>query len=82
MISSIKMQQMAKANEAFAPFAEESARIASCMAGLTPGEGPLWFDGWKETKRVRLLLITGDRGLCGRFNMNTVRSCLQRRGEE
>lgn len=82
MISSIKMQQMTKTAESFSPFAEESARIASCMAGLASREGSLWFDGWKETKRVRLLLVTGDRGLCGRFNMNTVKTCLQRIGEE
>lgn len=43
------------------------------IIGSVSAKGHVLFSGKKEVKRVGLIVITSDRGLCGSFNSNTLK---------
>ena len=73
--SAMKMVSAAKLNRAedtirrARPYAAKLRTVVSSLSGkLTPDDNPLFRD--QDGKRVAVVLMTSDRGLCGGFNAN------------
>jgi len=59
------------------PFIAATEKCKVIVAAVAPEGRTQIVNGWKKPENVHVLLITGDRGLCGRFNSNTIRAMLQ-----
>jgi len=76
MISSIKLQKMTKLRETAKPFVDTCAELPAVLSHLGEQEESLFFKGREILKQVHMLLVTGDRGMCGRYNKNTIRAMM------
>jgi F-type H+-transporting ATPase subunit gamma len=73
MISSIKLQRMAKRREAMLPFCEANRKLLPLFGSLG-SEHSLYRQGHEHPSVIEYLVVTSDRGMCGRFNTNTIRA--------
>ena len=72
MVAAAKLRQVQEKTERFRPYASKFGEVLSSLAqGIDPEIHPLLQEP-EEVKRVGLILLTADRGLCGAFNMNLV----------
>ena len=72
MISSIKLQKVAALAEKSATFRSTARALEGVLRHAdTTGYEPV-INGYRAVKNIEMLLITGDRGLCGRFNANAI----------
>ena len=79
MVAAAKLRRAQEQAEAARPFAERMERmLASLGASVkgTPGAPPL-IAGTGSDQTHLLVVATGDRGLCGGFNVNIVRRARQ-----
>lgn len=73
MVSAVKMRRAQAAVIASRPYAEKMAELLASLAANNSGLGhPLL--GVRPIKRIGLVLITSDRGLCGALNINVIRT--------
>jgi F-type H+-transporting ATPase subunit gamma len=71
MVASAKMRGAQERMQAFRPYAEKYGEVARSVAQRVEGDAhPLLVR--REVRRVALLLVTADRGLCGSFNTNLI----------
>ena len=71
MVASAKLRGAQSRMEAFRPYAEKYGEVMKSVAErVEPDAHPLLIR--REVKRVAILLVTADRGLCGGFNTNLV----------
>jgi len=76
MIAAARLRRAQGKAESARPYAERLAQILQdVQAGGGNAKHPLLVK--REVRRVGLLLITSDRGLCGAFNSNVVREASQ-----
>lgn len=72
MVSASKLKRAQQAIEKMRPFSEKlSAIIQNVSANSGESEGK--YAGESENKKVLLVAITSNRGLCGAFNANVVK---------
>lgn len=74
MVSAVKMRKAQEAVAASRPYAEKMAELVGGLARrISPGDelDPLLVE--RPISRVGLIVITGDRGLCGPLNTNVIR---------
>lgn len=78
MVATSKLQRTQGQVLAQRPYMAALAGLMRSLGGAVESIGafPL-FERREPTKRVLVLLITANRGLCGGFNANLVRKCLQ-----
>lgn len=78
LVASAKLRRAQGRIEALRPYATGMRRL---MAGAARRAGNLngipLLDDRAETRRAAVLVVTGDRGLAGAFNVNVVRRALQ-----
>ncbi|PRZ43397.1 ATP synthase F1 subcomplex gamma subunit [Antricoccus suffuscus] len=55
------------------PYASEMTRVMSALAGSATLDHPLLVER-DDPKRAAILLVTADRGLCGGYNTNAIRT--------
>lgn len=73
MVSAAKLKRAQDAIVAARPYAARMREVVRSLAGRAPEEAhPLLTP--REAKRLALLVITSDRGLCGGFNSNLLRA--------
>ncbi|MGH7775084.1 MAG: ATP synthase F1 subunit gamma [Candidatus Binatia bacterium] len=73
MVSAAKLRRAQEAVLQARPYAEKMAALLKNLSGLVSAEAhPLLIE--REEKRVVLLLLTADRGLCGGYNANLIRA--------
>ncbi len=73
MVSAAKLRRAQDAVLAARPYAEKMiALLRSLSCRVAPEAHPLLMG--REEKRVDLLLLTADRGLCGGYNANLIRA--------
>lgn len=65
-----KAQARAKAAQ---PYSKEITRVMSALAGSASLDHPLLVER-ANAKRAAILIITADRGLCGGYNSNAIRT--------
>lgn len=69
MVSAAKLRRAQDAYEKAAPYAEQLKKVvANLSAQLSGSEHPLFKES--NGKRIAVIMITSDRGLCGSFNLN------------
>ncbi len=76
-VSASKVRKAVQANTASKPYSEKSWKVLLHLA-RQPGRNslhPLLVDR-KEVQKVLVILITGDRGLAGSYNVNVLRNTL------
>jgi F-type H+-transporting ATPase subunit gamma len=73
MVSAAKLRRAQEDILAARPYADKMLELISALsADVSAEEHPLLARA--ETNRVELILITSDRGLCGSFNVNLLRT--------
>lgn len=73
MVSAVKLRSAQTKMEKFRPYAEKLQEVLSSLAPRVENDAhPLL--AVREPKRVRILLFTSDKGLCGAFNSNVIRA--------
>lgn len=74
MVATSRLRGAQLAMEAFRPYAEKYAEVLGSLAQKA-GEGasPL-LEAREEVKKIHVVLMTSDRGLCGGFNINLIES--------
>ncbi len=73
MVSAAKLRRAQEAATAARPYAEKLEALLHSVAARVGGEAHPLLQAPAEERRLRLLLITADRGLCGGFNANLIR---------
>jgi F-type H+-transporting ATPase subunit gamma len=76
-VSASKVRKAVQANAASKPYSEKSWKVLLHLA-RQPGRNslhPLLVDR-KEVQKVLVILVTGDRGLAGSYNVNVLRNTL------
>jgi F-type H+-transporting ATPase subunit gamma len=72
MVAAAKLRRAQEAAEAARPYAAKLAEMFTAVAaGIEPEAHPLLAR--REERRVDLLILTSDRGLCGGYNANLLR---------
>ena len=75
----VATSRIAKAQERVAasrPYAEAITDVLTALASNANIDNPLLVPR-KQVRRAAVLLITSDRGLCGAYNANAIRTCEQ-----
>lgn len=76
MVASAKLRRAQESILATRPYAHKmSALLSHLVSELDPSMHPLFAA--REARAVALVVITSDRGLCGAFNTNILRSAVQ-----
>lgn len=71
MVASAKLKGAQERMNSFRPYAEKYAEVGKSVARrVEPDAHPLLVR--REIRRVGILLLTADRGLCGSFNTNLI----------
>lgn len=79
MVAAARLRRSQQRIEAARPYAFWMMEFIAGLVRYAPTKGtglPL-LEPRPETKRVALVAVTGDRGLCGAFNANVVRKALE-----
>lgn len=74
MVSAVKMRKAQEAVGASRPYSEKMAELVAGLARMTAASDeidPLLVQ--RPVNRIGLIVITGDRGLCGALNTNIIR---------
>jgi F-type H+-transporting ATPase subunit gamma len=77
MVSAAKLRGAQQRMEGFRPYAQSFAMMLGNMAGRVEPEIHPFFTQAAEVKRVGLVLMTADRGLCGSFNVNLINTAVK-----
>jgi F-type H+-transporting ATPase subunit gamma len=77
MVSAAKLRGAQQRMEGFRPYAQAFAMMLGNMAGRVEPEIHPFFTQATEVKRVALVLMTADRGLCGSFNVNLINTAVK-----
>jgi F-type H+-transporting ATPase subunit gamma len=72
MVAAAKLRRAQERINAARPYAAALRKVLASVATRVEAEHPLLRK--REEKRVLLLVITGDKGLCGAFNTNIVKA--------
>jgi len=73
MVAGAKLRRATLAIESARPYAERmSATLAEIARSGTEAEHPL-LEGRVRVRKLEVVLVTSDRGLCGGFNSNAIR---------
>ena len=75
LVAASKLKRAQDRIVAARPYANRMLSVLNSMARrIDPSQHPLLAQ--REGERVMLVVITGDRGLCGSFNSNIIRSAM------
>jgi F-type H+-transporting ATPase subunit gamma len=77
MVSAAKLRGAQQRMEGFRPYAQALSMMLGNMAGRVEPEIHPFFTPAAEVKRVGLVLMTADRGLCGSFNVNLINTAVK-----
>src|SRR5574340_421542 len=77
MVSAAKLRCAQSRMEGFRPYASAFAMMLGNIAGRVEPDIHPFFQKAAEVKRVGLVLMTSDRGLCGSFNVNLINQAVK-----
>jgi F-type H+-transporting ATPase subunit gamma len=75
MVAASKLRGAQMRMENFKPYAAKFAEVLGSLAGRVSPERFALLQAREEVKKIEVLMLTADRGLCGSFNMNLVMNC-------
>lgn len=71
MVAAAKLRRSQERIQQMRPFAQKlTALLQNLSAAQTDGAGDNWYSAVREEKRILIIAISSDRGLCGSFNSN------------
>ena len=73
MVSAAKLKKAQDAITAMRPYAEKLTELLQNLSATLEGEGGGAFTAQREVKKVLIVAITSNRGLCGAFNTNVIK---------
>jgi F-type H+-transporting ATPase subunit gamma len=81
MISAVKLRKAQERLVSLRPYANKMTEVVRRVVGrikgdaeITPGPAAQSFLDPREEKRIRLVLVASDKGLCGGFNANILKA--------
>ena len=77
MVAASKMRKAQERMKAARPYAEKIARVATHLAYAHPEYRHPFVIARDSVKRVGLIVVTSDKGLCGGLNTNALRVVIQ-----
>ncbi len=81
MVAAAKMRRAQSAVLSARPYANKLKELLAHLSSQLPEEpGPLLAE--REIRRLALVIVTSDRGLCGAFNANIQKAALQHLGRK
>jgi F-type H+-transporting ATPase subunit gamma len=78
MVSAAKLKKAQDAITAMRPYAEKLTELLQNLSATLEGEVGGDFTTQREVKKVLLVAITSNRGLCGAFNTNIIKEAKSR----
>ncbi len=72
MVASAKLRKAQQRIEQFRPYADKFYEMLTDLSGRTDASAHPLLEVREEIKKVVIVLITADRGLCGSFNVNLI----------
>lgn len=73
LIATTRISKAQARAQAAKPYSKEITRVMSALAGSASLDHPLLVER-ENAKRAAILVITADRGLCGGYNSNAIRT--------
>ena len=73
MVSAAKLKKAQDAITAMRPYAEKLTELLQSLSATLDGEVGGTFTTQREVKKVLIVAITSNRGLCGAFNSNIIK---------
>jgi len=77
MVSAAKLRRATDAIVQMRPYAKKLAEMIATVSAKTDSTNENPFSKVREIKRVLIILVTSDRGLCGAFNANVGKAAIQ-----
>ena len=78
MVSAAKLKKAQDAITAMRPYAEKLTELLQNLAATLDGDAGGTFTTQREVKKVLVVAITSNRGLCGAFNSNVIKEVKNR----
>ncbi|HEX8980238.1 MAG TPA: F0F1 ATP synthase subunit gamma [Parasulfuritortus sp.] len=78
MVAASKMRKAQERMKHARPYAEKIAQVAAHFSHAHPEYKHPFIENRPQTKRVGLILVTTDKGLCGALNTNAMRLALNK----
>jgi F-type H+-transporting ATPase subunit gamma len=76
MVSAAKLRRAQDAIQQMRPYASKLAEMISTVSAQTEAGAENPFTEVREVKRVMIIVVTSDRGLCGAFNANVGKAAM------
>ncbi|PKH66729.1 ATP synthase F1 subunit gamma [Flavobacterium sp. ALD4] len=80
MVSAAKLKKAQDAITAMRPYAEKLTQLLQNLSATLEGDAGGEFTTQREVKKVLVVAITSNRGLCGAFNSNVIKASKSRSG--
>jgi len=78
MVSAAKLKKAQDAITAMRPYAEKLTELLQNLSATLDGDAGGAFTAQREVKKVLVVAITSNRGLCGAFNSNVIKEVKSR----
>jgi F-type H+-transporting ATPase subunit gamma len=78
MVSAAKLKKAQDAITAMRPYAEKLTELLQNLSATLEGDAGGEFTTQREVKKVLIVAITSNRGLCGAFNTNVIKEAKSR----
>ena len=78
MVSAAKLKKAQDAITAMRPYAEKLTELLQNLSATLDGDVGGEFTTQREVKKVLIVAITSNRGLCGAFNTNVIKEAKNR----
>jgi F-type H+-transporting ATPase subunit gamma len=78
MVSAAKLKKAQEAIVKFRPYADKLMEILASVGDSLKDDEDNQYAMQREKERILMILITSNRGLCGAFNSNAIKSTIHR----
>ena len=76
MVSAAKLKKAQDAITAMRPYSNKLTELIRDLSSNLDGDGISSYSEQREIKKVLIVAITSNRGLCGAFNSNIIKECI------
>ncbi len=78
MVAAAKLRKSQERIIHMRPYSQKLSVILQSLSGADQDGGPDWYSVVREEKKILIVVIGADRGLCGSFNSSVFKSALKR----
>lgn len=76
MVSAAKLKKAQDAITAMRPYSNKLTELLQSLSSNLDSDGITSYSDQREVRRVLIVAITSNRGLCGAFNSNIIKECI------